>query len=153
MQLEVLNFTLPSTTALKSAFGLSSGGCDELGFPDCQAHQETQIISRELFVRSALNNRVSVMSPHESQLRLGNKTNLAEFRKYVLPFLNGTAATRLPGARLTTYAVTRPKDLDLAGWRGEFEAQGLTRKAFVYACDEPYFFPVYGDSVGNWKLC
>ena len=154
VRLEVLNFTLPSTTSLKSAFALASNNeCQALGFTDCDTNQDRRAYAKSLFVRSAIDNRITVMNPHSSRVQVGSATNLAEFRKYSLPYLKGTGASRLPGARLTSYAVTRPRDRNYAGWKAEFEAQKLVDKAFIYACDEPYFFPVYGDEVGNWKVC
>jgi hypothetical protein len=78
---------------------------------------------------------------------------LTEFRSFTLPFLQGTAPTRLPGARLTTYQVNRPKERAFSAWREEAKADGFEDRAFVYSCDEPEFFPVYGDPDDNWKLC
>ena len=42
----------------------------------------------------------------------GGNAGWAEFRAFTLPFIRGTAPTRLPGARLTTYQMNRPRDRD-----------------------------------------
>jgi hypothetical protein len=51
-----------------------------------------------------------------------------------LPLLDGTAKTRLPGAKLTSLMVDRD---DLVTWRDESQRWGFADRVFVYACDEP----------------
>lgn len=147
-------FTLPSTTSLKSAFGLNTGvECEALGLTTCSLDTWTRAYAKHLFVRSALDNRITVGHAHAFPLTAGSTAGFAEFRYYTLPFIRGEGATRLPGARLTTYQVNTPKDHNLAGWRAEAKAQGFENRAFVYSCDEPEFFPTYGDPAGNWEIC
>jgi hypothetical protein len=66
---------------------------------------------------------------------------------------DGTADTRLPGARLTTYQLNRHTDRNITRWKAEVEAHGLEDRAFVFSCDEPHFFPVNGDPAGSWPYC
>src|SRR5438128_1423351 len=46
------------------------------------------------------------------------------FRTYTLPFIRGTAPTRLPGARLTTYQVNIHKNYDVGPWKDEGQGIG-----------------------------
>ncbi len=153
IHLQVLPFTLPSTTSLKSAFGFNPGSECTVGAPGCSSSSILRADAKALFVRSALDNRITIASAHVTSLRAGSTTGLSEFRTYTLPFIKGTASTRLAGARLSTYQVNRIKEHNLAGWKAEAELQGFSDRVFIYACDEPHFFPVYGEDASNWALC
>jgi hypothetical protein len=106
---------------------------------------------RDLFLRSALDNRMTLAPAHPANLN--QPGGLIAFRQHVTPFLKGTAPTRLSGARLTTYQTTRLSTSGLEAWRAEADALGFAEIAFAYVCDEPHFFPVYGASASNWKRC
>ena len=146
VDLTVLQFALPSTASLTTSFGLSDGTCEPLGL-DCA----NDAAARRLFVRSALDNRVTLGHAHAHKVAPGPGAD--EFRAYFLPFVQGTADTRLAGARLTAYQVNVVAERDFAGLRDEARRDGFERLAFVWSCDEPYFFPKFGDPTGNWKLC
>lgn len=152
VKLTVLEFTLPSTTTLKSAFGLRDVTCDGLGLKGC-SDPEVRARSRALFILAALDNRMTIAYAHLSPIYAGRNEGLAEFRTHFLPFLRGTAPTRLPGAKLSNFQVNQHRDRDIAGWKEEVQVDGFADRAFVWSCDEPHFFPVYGDPEGNWKLC
>lgn len=144
IQLTVFNATLPSTSSLASAFGM--------GWNDvCQARYGNDCFSaateaegwrlNSLLARIALENRVTICSAQYQPLNPGN---LSIFRQYLLPFLNGTGQTRLPGARLTSFQV----DTDaIAAWKEEAQNQGFADLAFIYACDEP------GNDQTKWGKC
>lgn len=152
LAITVLAFTLPSTATLKTSFGLSEDTCAPLGLEDC-ADPAVRAGVRQLFLRSALDHRVTLGHPHAPWSLVGEQAGAEEFRRFFLPYVEGTGDTRLPGARLTTYQVNRVSDRGLSGWRAEAERGGFLDRAFVWSCDEPYFFPVYGDPAGNWPLC
>lgn len=138
--LEVVNLTLPSTSSLSSIFTLTASApcvahygvnCDMISSPTA-LEQGWRL--NALYARAALDNRITVTTPHFYPLR--DATQVGYFRTYVLPLLNGTANTRLKGAKLTTLRV----DGNLAylpTWKQEAEAGGFVGRAFVYACDEP----------------
>jgi len=152
VELTVLELTLPSTPSLKSAFGLLDVECTGLGFEGC-ASPPRQAQVRQLFLRMALDNRITIAYAHARPILVGDASSVDEFRTYVLPFVLGTADTRLPGARLTTYQVNQVYDHRPFAWRAEIELQGFEDRAFMYSCDEPHYFPVYGDPAGNWPYC
>ncbi len=149
VELTVLPFTLPSTPTLRSAFGLSDHACEALGSAGCSSDADENARLRSLFVRLALDNRITIGRPHTPLIPPGGEP----FRTWLLPFLHGTAETRLAGARLTTFQVNQVSDRNVAPWREEAEAQGFADRAFVWSCDEPHFFPTYGDPAGNWPPC
>jgi hypothetical protein len=152
--LKVLNFTLPSTTTLKSSFGFTPGMECQLGIPGCETDLSIRAKAKQLFVRTALDNRITTARAHATNLRTGSTTGIQEFRTYTLPFIRGTAPTRLPGARLTTYQVGHHKaGYDVGTWREEARLGGFENLVFLYGCDEPHFFPVYGDDYNNWLIC
>jgi hypothetical protein len=153
VELKVLDFTLPSTTTLKSSFGFTPGQECLLGTPGCATDLAARAKAKELFVRSALDNRITLARAHATSLHTGSTTGVQEFRTHTLPFIRGSARTRLPGARLTTYQVNRQKDYDVGAWLQEARLDGFENLVFIYGCDEPHFFPVYGDDPNNWRIC
>lgn len=153
VELKVLNFTLPSTTTLKSSFGFTPGMECQLGTPNCETDLVARAKAKQLFVRSALDNRITTARAHATNLRTGSTTGIQEFRTYTLPFIKGTGPTRLPGARLTTYQVNHHKSYDVGTWKEEARLNGFENLVFIYGCDEPHFFPKYGDDHNNWLIC
>lgn len=153
VELKVLNFTLPSTTTLKSSFGFTPGMECQLGTPNCETDLVARAKAKQLFVRSALDNRITTARAHATNLRTGSTTGIQEFRTYTLPFIKGTGPTRLPGARLTTYQVNMHKNYDVGTWKDVARQDGFENLVFMYGCDEPHFFPKYGDDHNNWLIC
>ena len=45
------------------------------------------------------------------------------------------------------------KDYDVGAWLEEARLDGFEDLVFIYGCDEPHFFPVYGDDPDNWRVC
>jgi len=153
IELEVLDFALPSTTTLRSAFGLSDDACAPLGIEGCAGDPQLEARVRQLFARAALDDRVTLARPHTGRLSPASPGGAQAFRAWLLPLLDGTADTRLPGARLTTFQVNPVSDRTIAPWKSEAEAGRFVDRAFVWSCDEPYFFPDIEDPAGNWARC
>jgi hypothetical protein len=144
IQLAVFNATLPSTSSLSSAFGMGfQDAClaQYGGAESCPTPDEGYRLNA-LLMRVALDNRITISGPHYQPPVSGN---IPPFRQHTLPLLNGTAPTRLAGARLTSLQVD--KGTHLAAWRDEARNSGFADRAFVYACDEPG-----GDSL-RWDKC
>jgi Domain of unknown function (DUF4091)/Spherulation-specific family 4 len=144
IRLTVFDATLPSTASLSSIF--------DIGWNDvCQARYGTTCFDaateaegwrlNALLARIALDNRISIASAQYQPLSGGN---VALFRQHLLPLLNGTAATRLPGAKLTSFQVDPGT---VAEWKNEADQQGFADRAFLYACDEP------DDNAAKWQAC
>lgn len=144
IQLAVLNATPPSTSSLSSAFGMGfQAAClAQHGGASCPTPDEGYRLNA-LLMRVALDNRITISGPHYQPPVSGN---IPPFRQHTLPLLNGTAPTRLPGARLTSLQVD--KGANLAAWRDEARNSGFAERAFVYACDEPE-----NDPQVRWPLC
>ncbi|MBI5549850.1 MAG: DUF4091 domain-containing protein [Deltaproteobacteria bacterium] len=144
VELTVLAFALPSTASLKTAFTISSDTCTPLDIDGCSSDPTLPARVRQLFVRTALDNRLSLGRPHA--LPVNDGIGVEQFREHFLPFVRGTAATRLPGAALSTYQVNLITERNLTGFKAEAEADGFVDRAFVWSCDEP-------DLGENWPHC
>jgi Domain of unknown function (DUF4091) len=142
--LTVLNFSLPQTSRLGSAFLNSLNGVHTaLGY-DIDT-QGWQVLA--MFIRAGLYNRVSIPSMLRL-LRGGGDDERHTFETQVLPLVTGSdpqmARVGLPGARLTSVRVVNGGSADeLQAWRGEATAYSFEDRAFVYdnppdasSCDE-----------------
>ena len=99
VELKVLNFTLPSTTTLKSSFGFSPGHECLLGTRGCGTDPTARARAKELFVRSALDNRITLARAHATNLQMGSTTGIQEFRTHTLalhPRYRADASPRRP---------------------------------------------------------
>ncbi|MEZ4266454.1 MAG: DUF4091 domain-containing protein [Myxococcota bacterium] len=132
VQLHVRAFELPSTASLKSAYGM---GWDDA----CEAHHgsyekcgyDAGIEKYHiLYARAALDHRISL------ETVVYHFGSYADFDKTYGPLLNGTAPTRLVGAKLTTLRLSPPAST-LAAWKSHFDSRGWGDVAFDYTCDEP----------------
>ena len=144
--LAVWDVTLPSTASLASGFGLSwnglcvqaYGGYDACGaYPgaDGNADRAVELIhvaEAELF----LDHRVSLGQAVYATPDDGDWTH---FDALYGPLMDGTARTRLPGARLTHLWYTGGLDDAnvLADWTAHFTARGWLDRTSAYFCDEP----------------
>jgi Domain of unknown function (DUF4091) len=144
IRLTVLDFGLPTTATFRSSFGLFYTRClSALAGGGCASSvDEDEWRLRALFAQAALDNRISISSPYDGSPASAAWRRL--FDRYTVPLLDGTAPTRLPGARLTSIQV---EDGFLALWRAEAAARRFADRAFLYACDEPN-----ADS-GAWSRC
>jgi hypothetical protein len=145
VHLTVLDFTLPATSSLSTAFGMDwDTPC--LAFYDgdsCITHEKDGWRTKELFVRAALDDRITISYPEYQPITPPQER--AYFERYILPLLNGSGPTRLPGARMSAIQVDTGEWLK--GWRNEARKQGFEDRSFVYACDEP------NTDDGAWKHC
>ncbi|MEZ4269072.1 MAG: DUF6067 family protein [Myxococcota bacterium] len=128
--LRVRGFELPSTSSLRTAFGM---GWDD----PCTAHHGSYAACGSdagiekyhvLYGEAALDHRISLET---LVYWFGDK---GHFDQTYGPLLNGTAATRLEGARQTTVRVAGS---NYSTWRDHFNDRGYTARVFDYTCDEP----------------
>ena len=158
IHLTVLALTLPSTSSLKSTFGMEwDGECLAHTGGNCFADEAEQWQLKSLYVRAALEDRITIsypaFQPPSGDGAAGSES--ASFRRYILPLLQGHAPRdpaalwtdlRLPGARLTEIQVDSDPS-QLADWKREAAFGGFTSRAFLYACDEP------NTDAGAWADC
>lgn len=137
MQLHVGNFVLPSTSSLASAFGM--------GWADpCLAHtgqvscttswdEDKGNQLRAVYLRSALEHRFNISS---TDYQPPFDASAAHYEKYVLPYLDGTGTSRLPGARITAVAIDGGDD-KVAAWVAYAKSKSFFDRLFYYPVDEP----------------
>lgn len=149
--LKVREFKLPSTSRLRSAFGHYFESCPAHYDEDCFPNEEQGWALKSLYVRAALENRVTI---DYSAFQPPVPYERAWFRQYILPLLQGRSPqndegewlpVRLEGARLTSIQVDGGEYLD--DWRQEALRGGFAERAFFYACDEP------NRSAELWQQC
>jgi hypothetical protein len=140
VSLTVWDFEVPSTSTLKTAFGMAwNGPCKGHGDAGC-SNYAAEMALRARYVQAALDNHVSIHTPYyTSTLDGAGNGNWAAFDQYAGPFLDGTAPTRLAGAKLTSVSVNGPSTAgQVGGWSKHFKEKGWTSTTlFDYACDEP----------------
>ena len=143
--LHVGNFALPSTATLASAFGMGwntpplvhCGG----PFPYCNGDLDKSNAIRALYLRAALDDRISI-SATDFQPPFGG--DLAPYEKYVLPLIQGTGPTRLPGAKITSVDLDGAT-ADYANWINYAKQSQFFDRLFAYPVDEP------GQNSGMWS--
>jgi len=86
------------------------------------------------YTTTMLDHRISATNP----IYPPYTTNFTGLETYYGPFLNGTGATIIPGAKLTTVDYA-PNSLSyIQNWMTEFQSKGwLPNTLFNYNCDEP----------------
>lgn len=141
--LKVWNVDLPSTASLRSAFGMTRDGpcLQEYGsVAACAAAapRGDPNVAREqlstLYARFALDHRISI----SKVVAAPPGASWTHFDAVYGPLMNGTAPTRLSGARLTTIEYRdETSAAPLAGWADHFRAQGWLDRLVYYNCDEP----------------
>jgi hypothetical protein len=143
LALHVGTFTLPSTASLTSAFGMGwntpplvhCGGA----FPYCNGDLDASNAIRALYLRAALEHRVTISST-DFQPPFGG--DQAPYEKYVLPLVNGTAPTRLVGAQLTSVVLDGS---NWSQWISYAKSKGFFDRLFAYPIDEP------GTNASQWS--
>jgi hypothetical protein len=150
VHLDVRDFTLPSTSSLRSLFSMGwNTGCVAL-YGNCDAWASEANLQRAWrtnydFARLALDNRMTIANSQFQPPTSSGEIN--HFTAFTLPLINGTAATQLPGARLTTVDVDTGY---LSTWRSLAQGNGFTDRALVYdanTCDE------LGTNSTDWNRC
>ncbi|HSD20578.1 MAG TPA: glycoside hydrolase domain-containing protein [Anaeromyxobacter sp.] len=125
------DFQLPSTASLKTHFGLAFGlipgghGVSWEGDADIRAR----------YAALGLDHRVSLSGVADD----GHHGDFDHFERYYAPLVDGTANTRLPGAKLTTvkYVGNQTSVDEHRRWAEHFRAKGWFDRLFDYTCDEP----------------
>jgi hypothetical protein len=143
VRLEVADAEIPSTPSLRSAFWMNSNiPCQaHTGSNPCAASGELQA----MYSRLALDNRITVAQPYAGS---PGGANRARFDAHVRPLLDGTTASPLVGARLTTLLLFPWCDVAcLAQWRAVADETGFADRVVYLPCDEP------GGSASSWGTC
>jgi hypothetical protein len=126
VHLTVYGFSIPSTSTLRSAFGISG-----VSLPGGD---------QALYAAAALNDRVTIANlwPFSD----------SRFKSEILPLLQGTdPRVQLPGARLTTLDAFHCAANCLASWRDLAQRYPIVASRFFdYICDEP-------SSSADWSDC
>jgi uncharacterized protein (TIGR03382 family) len=125
------DFQLPSTASLKTHFGLSWGliprghGVSPEGDADI----------RHRYAALGLDHRISLSGVADD----GYHGDFEHFDRHYAPLVDGTAKTRLPGAKLTTvkYVGNQTSVDEHRRWAEHFRAKGWFDRLFDYTCDEP----------------
>jgi hypothetical protein len=149
LSVNVLPFSLPSTSTLKSAFLASSGQiCSAFtGSSSCGRDSDKAWQLQALFAATGLNNRVTIARPYA-----GGPTS-SRFGRYAAPLIQGTdPRVLLPGARLTSVEMwwrgcVVEGGQCLADWRKAASQYGFSDRFFLYNCDEPE------SRSSDWEQC
>ena len=135
VQLTVYPFDLPATSSLRSAFlAFSPAICAlELGSQDaCATPAGAALLAR--YLELALDHRISLTNVAP----VAPSASLSSFEQSLAPFVEGSAPTKLAGARLTSLEYGLPAgDANYQSWLAELKAKGWSDLTFVYAADEP----------------
>jgi len=152
VELTVWDFEVPSTSTLRTAFGLSwNGPCLGHGDGSCSGGDSDHRL-RARYVQAALDNHVSLHQPYfTSTVDSSGNENWGTFDQYVSPFLDGTADTRLKGAKLTSVSVNGATTAAVVkAWSNHFKSKGWTSTTlFDYVCDEPPLTCQWSDIPGR----
>ncbi len=139
VQVTVWDIALPSTPGLRTAFGMAFIGPWLHGNT---ARVVTDLNVRDRYLQAALDNRISIDTPaRDVPVQADGGADWSEYDLHIAPFLEGTAPTRLIGARLTTARIESPLAYAntpiAAAWSQHFRARGWFDRLYDYVCDEP----------------
>jgi uncharacterized protein (TIGR03382 family) len=109
-------------------------------FPFCATEDAANAI-RALYLRAGLDHRITLANT-DFQPPFGGSA--APYEKYVVPLVQGTGPTRLPGAKLTT-VVLDGGNSTLAQWIAYAKSKGFDDRLFYYPVDEP------GSNASQWS--
>lgn len=142
VRLEVFPFELPPTPSYTTAFGMTwDGPCRaHTGSGDCGGDEAEFDRLRGLYAVAGLDNRITISDPAGQPPRgRGPDRDWSRFDALVGPLLDGTAPSRLEGARLTSTEVYQldPTVDDFTAWARHFREKGWFDRLFDYTCDEP----------------
>src|SRR5258708_20016257 len=133
VELTVWDFAMPSTSTLKSAFGLNwNAPCVGHGDTSGPCSYASDIALRPCYVQAALDNHISLHLPwYASTVDSSGVANWSDFDLSIGPFLAGTANTRLPGARLTAVSVNGGwATPTVTGWATHFKDTDWSSPSF-----------------------
>ncbi len=141
--LDVWGFVLPSTSSLRTHFGLSYGvlGAGHGLWGDDGASL------RARYAQLALDHRVSLGGVADD----GSRVQFDHFDRFYGALVAGTAPTRLQGARLTSvkYVGGAGSVDEHRRWAQHAREQGWMDRLFDYTCDEPPLTCRWGDIPGR----
>lgn len=137
----VAGVALPSTSSLRGAFDINVNYLCQVH--DCNAISGGGWALDALYARVALDNRLTLAKPS-----YGTPTSVvaSQFRTHVQPLFNGTAPTRLPGAKLTDTIIYQWCATCVSAWKTEAERDGFVDR-IVFHCDE------IGRNATLWQSC
>jgi glycosyl hydrolase family 123 len=151
LTVQVSDFSIPSTSSLRSAFLTDPGQICGVSFgsPNCNLDDPSTWKLRALFVRAGLENRISLPNgfpPPDSS------TADELFARYAVPLIDGTdPSLRLRGAKLTTLDASswcvNSTNGCLLTWKELAARYDFSSRIFAYLCDEP------GDDLSIWQGC
>jgi Domain of unknown function (DUF4091) len=152
-KLTVWNFGVPSTSTLRTAFGMTwNGPCMGHGDPNCTNYVYEQLL-RKRYIQAALDNHISIDLPYyDSALRADGTGNFDNFDQASAAFLDGTAPTRLIGAKLTAVQISQagPSTTTVvSAWSQHFRMKNWLPALFNYICDEPPMTCLWSDIAGR----
>ncbi len=130
VKLLVFDFALPSTASLKSAFGIAYG---TLGSAHGVSGDALSAL-RQRYAQLALDHRISLSGVADD----GNG-DWGHFDRFYGPLLDGSAGTRLAGAKLTALKFNgdRNSSGSYGDWGRHAREHGWFDRLFDYTCDEP----------------
>jgi hypothetical protein len=129
--LTVWDFELPSTSSLRSSFGLAYGTTRAAHGKD--GDEESRLRAR--YGQLGLDHRISLSTLADD----GRHNDLENVARQYGPLLDGTAPTTLDGAKLTAFKfVGNPTSVpEHQSWAKLFRERGWFEQLFDYTCDEP----------------
>jgi hypothetical protein len=137
IELHVGTFELPSTSTLASAFGMGwSAPClAHTGQDSCDStwNEDKANELRALYLRSALDHRFTIS---DSDFQPPFDASAAPYETWVMPLIDGTGPTRLPGAKLTAIRI-EGGDAVVGKWIDYAKSKGFFDRLFYYPVDEP----------------
>jgi len=152
VELKVVDAELPSTPSLASAFLIfTSNVCRaHTGAADCGgAEKQAELMGR--YQRLALEHRFTL--PNFYALPGGN--DWSQFDRLYGPYLDGTAPSRLPGAKMTSAQLSGPKSAKVAAKLSalarHFEERGWLDRAYDYTGDEPPYGVSFSEVLARAK--
>ncbi len=149
-RLTVVDAALPSTSSLPSAFLLwPPHVCRaHMGREDCTAEELQPLLER--YQRMALEHRFTLSS------LFPRKPWPPEWRGFDAtwgPYMEGTAPTRLPGARMTSLEYVGPLDAaNLKDFTAHMKDKGWLDRAYVQLGDEPPYGTTFAQVQANGDL-
>jgi len=155
LTVQVLGFSIPSTSSLTSAFGLDwKTVCRaHTGDARCRGNLKKRWLLDSLYARAGLENRVTLSIPAatDSDEPPDSAAERRLFARHVVPLIQGKARPlRLRGARLTSMNISW-NCLDagycLAEWRRLAQRYRFSDRLSLYLCDEPL------DDPDLWRGC
>jgi hypothetical protein len=142
--LEVYDFTLPSTPSLSTAFLIFAGNVcrAHTGSSEC-ANPQAAVALVNKYQALALDHRITLSNVF---LQRSQGSDWSAFDQAYRPFLDGTAPTRLPGARMTSAQYTWEKTVEsYRSFAQHFREKGWFDRLFDYSADEPPYGAQWSD--------